>query len=421
MKRPFQQESVLLGIDWARDEHHVVLLDEHGKRLLDEPWKNSFEPLHAKLARLFEIVEPARCKVAIECASQLVVQLLIAHGCEVFVIDPYQSKRLRELHAPSGAKSDASDAWILARELGQRPELFKRVEPLPDEVEAIRDDARHALDLSRSACELAQRIGAQIAIYYPGFFEFTRRFALDLKQQNAHALWQSICEPSEHPVDAELVHKLFARRRPEVREQMLRILEQRQSTHGPVALNSARLRIGELFAQLALVMRHHSACLGRLEQSLDGLSQRQQVEDREANAVTTLRSFPGVGVLTCALLIGEAYREIEQGDIDAIRKKAGVAPVTVASGKSRQIIKRYRCNDYLQHAAYHWGKNSVGHSPSAKAHNEQMKARGHKPGRRYRQLCDNHLRVFGFLLANGTLYNETIRQKNTRSREAVGA
>jgi transposase len=42
------------------------------------------------------------------------VQALLAAGYAVFAINPLQVARYRERHSPSGAKSDAADAHLLA-------------------------------------------------------------------------------------------------------------------------------------------------------------------------------------------------------------------------------------------------------------------------------------------------------------------
>ena len=42
------------------------------------------------------------------------VQALLAAGYVVFAINPLQVARYRERHSPSGAKSDAADAHLLA-------------------------------------------------------------------------------------------------------------------------------------------------------------------------------------------------------------------------------------------------------------------------------------------------------------------
>jgi transposase len=53
-------------------------------------------------------------KVGIETDRGPWVQALIAAGYEVFAISPLSAARYRERHSPSGAKSDAGDAHVLA-------------------------------------------------------------------------------------------------------------------------------------------------------------------------------------------------------------------------------------------------------------------------------------------------------------------
>ena len=59
-------------------------------------------------------LEPDQVLVGIETDRGPWVQALLAAGYVVFAINPLQVARYRERHSPSGAKSDAADAHLLA-------------------------------------------------------------------------------------------------------------------------------------------------------------------------------------------------------------------------------------------------------------------------------------------------------------------
>jgi hypothetical protein len=71
--------------------------------------------LHELVAEhLDPAAEPDQVLVGIETERGPWVQALLAAGYAVFAINPLQVARYRERHSPSGAKSDAADAHLLA-------------------------------------------------------------------------------------------------------------------------------------------------------------------------------------------------------------------------------------------------------------------------------------------------------------------
>jgi transposase len=71
--------------------------------------------LHELVAEhLDPAAEPDQVLIGIETERGPWVQALLAAGYVVFAINPLQVARYRERHSPSGAKSDAADAHLLA-------------------------------------------------------------------------------------------------------------------------------------------------------------------------------------------------------------------------------------------------------------------------------------------------------------------
>ena len=71
--------------------------------------------LHELVAdHLDRTAEPDQVQVGIETDRGPWVQALLAAGYVVYAINPLQVARYRERHSPSGAKSDAADAHLLA-------------------------------------------------------------------------------------------------------------------------------------------------------------------------------------------------------------------------------------------------------------------------------------------------------------------
>ena len=106
---------ICVGLDWAESHHDVVVLAETGELLAELRVGDSLagvEQIHAVVAP--HIAAPAEVVVGTESVHGPVVQALVAAGYTVDEINPEASRRYRDRHHLSGAKSDRGDAKMLA-------------------------------------------------------------------------------------------------------------------------------------------------------------------------------------------------------------------------------------------------------------------------------------------------------------------
>src|SRR5438105_3129407 len=106
---------IFVGIDWAEASHAVCVLDAAGTRLATRSLPDSVagvRALHTLLAD--HAPEPTEVVIGIETDRGLLVRALLAAGYQLYAINPLAASRYRERHAPSGSKSDAADAAMLA-------------------------------------------------------------------------------------------------------------------------------------------------------------------------------------------------------------------------------------------------------------------------------------------------------------------
>jgi transposase len=106
---------IFIGDDWAEDHHDVYLMDEAGRRLASRRLPEGLtgiRQLHELIAAHVE--EPEQAVIGIETDRGLWVGALTAAGYQVYGINPLAVAHYRDRHHVSGAKSDASDAKLLA-------------------------------------------------------------------------------------------------------------------------------------------------------------------------------------------------------------------------------------------------------------------------------------------------------------------
>ena len=103
--------GVTCGIDWARDDHAVSIVDDHGREIV----RSTVEHNAAGLRELLVVLECAGVReVAIERPDGPVVDTLLDAGVTVVVISPNQVKNLRGRYGSAGNKGDRFNAFVLA-------------------------------------------------------------------------------------------------------------------------------------------------------------------------------------------------------------------------------------------------------------------------------------------------------------------
>src|SRR3954466_11629363 len=134
---------LFVGDDWAEDHHDVYLMNDTGERLASRRLPQGLagiRVLHGLIAEHAE--DPARVVIGIETDRGLWVGALTAAGYQVFAINPLAAARYRDRHHISGAKSDTSDAKLLADLVRTDRHNHRRIAGDSPDVEAIKVLAR---------------------------------------------------------------------------------------------------------------------------------------------------------------------------------------------------------------------------------------------------------------------------------------
>jgi Transposase IS116/IS110/IS902 family len=162
-----------------------------------------------------------------------------------------------------------------------------------------------------------------------------------------------------------------------------------------------------LLPQLRLLDLQRKQVAQRTQQLLDHMaaSTADFPESQEHRDIPVLLSLSGVGRIITATMLAEGAHSLSLRDYHALRAHAGIAPVTRQSGKSRQVLMRYRCNRRLRNAFYHWARTSIQHDPRSKQHYARLRQVGHNHGRALRGVADRLLAVLIAMLKTGKTYD----------------
>ncbi len=352
------------GLDWASQIHVVCIIDEQGQV------HERFEVAHdaAGLAGLLQRLEHwGRPPIAIERPSGLVVDTLVEAGLTVVPIHPNAVKATRPRYRGHGAKSDASDAYLLADLLRTDGHRFKPLTPQSDDIRALRALVRGRDDLVATRVQLANQLRSLLESFWPGAVAV---FA-DIDSPIALAFIERYPTPEsaarlglKRMATFCAQHAYCGRRSP---DELLERLHQ-----APVAV-CAELEM-EAKGELARCMARHLMCL--VEQ-LKLLTARIEHQVAALDDGRILMSFPRAGRICAAQLLSElgSVRERFATD-DQLAAEAGVAPVTYQSGKARAVTFRWACNHRLRAALTCLANNSRHASAWAARHYANARARG---------------------------------------------
>jgi transposase len=386
-----------VGLDWATQTHALCVIDEQGSV------RDRFEIAH-DAAGLRELVgklrgvarDAAQLAVAIERPSGLLVDTLVEAGYSVVPIHPNVVKATRPRYRSHGAKSDASDAYLLADLLRTDGARFAPLKPQSDAIRALRALVRGRDDLVATRVQLANQLRSLLESFWPGaaavFADIDSPIALAFVQRYPSP--QAAAHLGEKRLAAFLAqHHYCGRRSP---AELLERLRAAPAGH------SAELELdakGELVRALARTLEP-------LVTQITELSARIEHTIAELPDGRIVMSLPRAGRQCAAQILAELgdVRERYPSD-DQLAAEAGVCPVTYQSGKHRSVTFRWACNHRLRRAITCLADNSRHACPWAASRYAAARARGCDHPHAVRVLARAWIRVLWRLWTDRSLYD----------------
>ena len=164
-----RQYRLFVGVDWAKEEHTICVLDAEQRIVDRRTIKHSgsgIAELVDLLAKLSENTTEA-VAVAIETPRGAVVETLAERGFAVYSLNPKQMDRFRDRHTVAGAKDDRRDAFVMADSLRTDLHLFHRVRLDHPLIIRIRELSRAEEDLQHDQVRNGHQLRELLNRYYP--------------------------------------------------------------------------------------------------------------------------------------------------------------------------------------------------------------------------------------------------------------
>ncbi len=390
--------EVFAGIDWGGSHHQLCLLDGTGQKLQQRRIGHDVDGL-AEMDQILD-AHPSGLRIAIERAEGLLVEHLLAAGRAVYCVSPKISARARERYRLASAKSDAFDAFVLADTLRHEHGHWRPLavpSPLLAELRAISRD-RDRVILIQKATE--SRLRAALEAYHPAplhlFSSLDRDIALSFiaDYPTPHAA----ARIGQARMQGFMDRHGYSGRIPA--EVLLERLRPHLLSAGPGTTAGKQFGALLLAEQLRMLNRHLRLYDEQLRQLLDA---------HPDSAV--FRSFPGIGPVVAATLIAEMGEDRQRFPAPAaLLAEAGLAPVTRASGRTRQVRFRYAANHRMRHAIDWWAFTAAREDPWTAGLYQLAHDRGQGKYRALRGIGARWTRVLWRCWQDRTPYNPDLHQ-----------
>jgi len=370
------------------------VLKASGTVLIQQRVDHDVAGLRLLAARLAQLDGPVL--VAIERAEGLLVEFLqTLPGVSLYCVSPKISARARERYRLSASKSDTFDAFVLADTLRHEHRRWRpvsRPSPLTAQLQAVsRDRAR--VQRAKVACE--SRLQAVLAAYHPAplhlFSELDRDISVEFIR--AYPTPEQARRVKTARMAAFCARQHYSGRTdPQVLVDRLtpNLLSASPGTTAGKSF-SARLFAEEL--------RMHCDHLRAFDKQIDQLLQAHP-------DAPIFLSFPGIGPVVAATLIAEMGDDRDRFPQAAVLlAEAGLAPVTRASGRTRQVRFRYAANRRMRHVIDWWAFVATREDPWSKTVYDTGRAHGQGKYRALRGLGARWTRILWRCWTDHTTYD----------------
>jgi transposase len=355
------------GIDWADEHHDALCIDEQGHQLGSIRVAHSPEGLSQLDAYLERMAGPGgkdQLACIIETTHGLLIAHLLEHGWAVYPVNPRTVERRR---APSGAKTDTIDAYLLAKTgRADFPDL-RRLNPDSEQIQELKTLTRDQESLVQMQTRLVNQLIACLKAYYP--------VALDLfgKLQQPSTLKFLRAYPTLQAARSASVEELTA------------LLKQARYPGARKAAQQMAERLQQPCLQASEAMtRAKSRLMVALLDQLEPLLKQIADYDKEIERLflrhadsELFQALPGAGKRLAPRLLAESGDDRSRYDsASSWQALAGTSPVLFQSGTYQKAHRRLGCIKPWRNALHQFAWQSTHQEVWAKEYYQRKRAEG---------------------------------------------
>ena len=355
------------GIDWANDHHDALSIDENGQRLGSIRVAHSPEGL-SQLETYLERMAGPGGREQLACIVETTHGLLIAHLLEQgWAVYPVNPRTVEKRRAPSGAKTDSIDAYLLAKTGRADFQDLRRLNPDSEQIQELKTLTRDQDGLIQMQTRLVNQLTACLKAYYPVVLDLFGK----LHQPSTLAFLRAYptLQAARAASTEELAALLKQARYPGAEQKAQQIVK--------------HLKLPCLQANEVTTRPKARLMLALLEQ-LEPLLKQIADYDKEIERLflshadsELFQALPGAGARLAPRLLAEMGDERSRYEsAGSLQALAGTSPVLFQSGTYQKAHRRLGCIKPWRNAMHQFAWQSTQQEAWAKEYYQRKRAEG---------------------------------------------
>jgi transposase len=406
--KPTSASPVIVGIDWADQQHIVCVL---GPKTQQETLAQDSEQIAQWIHGLRSRFPGQHLAIAIEQSRGALVYALQEFAeVELYPINPKQLARYREAVYPSGGKDDPTDAELLAKFLLHHRDQLRPWQPHSPQTRRL----AHLSELRRRLVDERKDRGLQLAgtlkLYFPLIVTLFGKRLLGELVVDLLKRWPTLAKLKRpHP---KTLRDFFARHGVKNADRQTELIEAIRSAT-PLTTDSALTEPYGLYVQ-SLVRQ-----IDELNQAIAEFEDQLRLAVAAHPDAALFRSLPGAGDALAPRLIAVFGSERNRyGCASELQAYSGIAPVTRRSGKSHSVHRRRACPKFLRQTFHEFADHARKWSRWSKAFYLMKRAEGMKHQAAVRALAFKWIRILFRLWQTQTPYSEEHYLERLRQKQS---
>ncbi len=388
------------GIDWADRHHDAVVIDDAGKRVVSIRVEHSPEGLGKLVGFLRGIGDvaerPGNLACILEVSRGLLIAALLEAGLPVYPVNPKTVDRRRK---PSGAKTDAIDAYLLARTGRSDLADLRRLAPDSPVIEELKALTRDREGLVQAQTRLVNQLTACLKSYYPAALGLFAK----LHQRTALAFLRAFPTPQEAEAadEGSVTEVLRLARHPYLDTKARRIVEKLRNPQLQADAVTTRAK-ARLMLALAAQLLPLIEAIAEYDREIERL-----FASHPDSAIFT--SLPGSGAKLAPRLLAEwGDDRARYEDASSVQALAGTSPVAYQSGQYSRARKRSACSKPFRDALYQFARLSTQSEPWAADYYARKRGEGKTHTMAVRALGNQWVRIIHALWIKRKVYDRAV-------------
>src|SRR5581483_10014906 len=332
----------------------------------------------------------------VETTHGLLIAHLLEQGWAVYPVNPRTVERRR---APSGAKTDTIDAYLLAKTGRADFADLRRLNPDSEQIQELKTLTRDQDALVQMQTRLVNQLTACLKEYYPGALHLFSK----LQQHSTLVFLQAYPTPqaAQAASEEEILATLRMGKHTNPRQAATEIAEELHRPHlvaSPVMVRTKSRLMLSLAKQLLVVIEE----IASYEKEIQTLFLTHQ--DHEIWS-----SLPRAGSRLAPRLLAEwGDDRTRYADANSVQTLAGTAPVPFQSGNYAKAHKRFACVKPWRNDLYQFAWQSTLSEPWAASYSQRKLAEGKTHSMALRALANLWVRIMYRMWVSETCYQAEI-------------